>query len=116
VGHKKIGDLSGGQFQRVMIARAMLHEKSILAFDEPLSGIDIAGEATVYDLITKVNQEKKTTCLIVSHELNIVNRYSSRVICINNTICCSGKPEEVLTPQAIRSLYGGQAGFYHQHK
>lgn len=112
---KKLGELSGGQFQRVMIARALLHEKDILAFDEPLAGIDIAGGSTIYDLITRLNREKKVTTLIVSHELNVVNRYSSYVLCLNNKICCMGKPAEVLTPETIKSLYGEQAGLYRQH-
>ncbi len=115
IGGKKLGGLSGGQFQRVMVARALLHEKAILVFDEPLAGIDIAGGATIYDLITKVNRERRVTCLIVSHELNVVNRYSGYVLCLNNRICCQGKPAEVLTPETIRDLYGEQAGVYHQH-
>ncbi len=113
--HKRVGELSGGQFQRMMIARALLHEKSILAFDEPLSGIDIAGESTVYDLITKVNRERQATCIIVSHDLSVVNHYSSQVICINKSLCCHGRPSEVLDAKTIASLYGEPAGLYHQH-
>jgi zinc transport system ATP-binding protein len=114
-GKKKLGELSGGQFQRVMIARALLHKKEILAFDEPLSGIDSAGGSTIYDLITKVNHEQKVTFLIVSHELSVVSRYSSQVLCINNKLCCQGRPAEVLNSKMIKSLYGEQAGLYHGH-
>ncbi len=111
----KLGELSGGQFQRVMIAKALLHEKAILIFDEPSTGIDIAGEQTIYDLIKKINKEKGATCLIVSHELNIVNKYADTVICLNKKMICSGAPETVITPENIKQLYGISAGLYHAH-
>ncbi|PIT87758.1 MAG: ABC transporter ATP-binding protein [Candidatus Magasanikbacteria bacterium CG10_big_fil_rev_8_21_14_0_10_40_10] len=112
---KKLGELSGGQFQRVMIAKALLHEKAILIFDEPSTGIDIAGEQTIYDLIKKINKEKGITCLIVSHELNIVNKYANKVICLNKKMICSGTPETVITPENLRHLYGIGAKLYHTH-
>lgn len=111
----KLGELSGGQFQRVMIARALLHEKAILIFDEPATGVDIAGGRTIYDLIKKINQERKTTCLIVSHELSVVSRYADEVICLNKRVVCSGKPETVITPETLNNLYGTSIGLYHQH-
>lgn len=111
----KLGELSGGQFQRVMIAKALLHEKEILIFDEPSTGIDIVGEQTIYDLIKKINQERGTTCLIVSHELNVVNKYANKVICLNKKMICSGTPETVITPQNLKQLYGIGAGLYHTH-
>ncbi len=112
---KKLGEISGGQFQRVMIAKALLHEKEILIFDEPSTGIDIVGEQTVYDLIKKINEERGTTCLIVSHELNIVNKYANKVICLNKKMICSGTPETVITPENLKHLYGVGAGLYHTH-
>ncbi|MFA7654360.1 MAG: metal ABC transporter ATP-binding protein [Candidatus Magasanikbacteria bacterium] len=111
----KLGELSGGQFQRVMIAKALLHEKAILIFDEPSTGIDIVGEQTIYDLIKKINQERGTTCLIVSHELNVVNKYANKVICLNKKMICSGSPETVITPENLKQLYGIGAGLYHTH-
>ena len=111
----KLGELSGGQFQRVMIAKALLHEKAILIFDEPSTGIDIAGEQTIYDLIEKINKERGTTCLIVSHELNVVNKYANKVICLNKKMICSGTPETVITPKNLKKLYGIGAGLYHTH-
>lgn len=113
--NSKLGELSGGQFQRVMVARALLHEKAILIFDEPATGVDIAGGRTIYDLIKKINQERKTTCLIVSHELSIVSRYADEVICLNKKIVCAGKPETVITPETLNNLYGSNIGLYHQH-
>ncbi len=112
---KKLGELSGGQFQRVMIAKALLHEKEILIFDEPSTGIDIVGEQTVYDLIKNINKKRGTTCLIVSHELNVVSKYASKVICLNKKVCCFGVPETVITPENLKKLYGIGAGLYHTH-
>jgi ABC-type Mn2+/Zn2+ transport system ATPase subunit len=111
----RLGELSGGQFQRVMIARALLHEKDILILDEPSTGIDLAGERTVYDLITEINRTRQATCLIVSHELNIVNKYAKMVICLNKKLCCFGPPESVITPENLKNLFGESAGLYHQH-
>jgi len=111
----KLGELSGGQFQRVMIAKALLHEKEILIFDEPSTGIDIVGEQTIYDLIKKINRDRGTTCLIVSHELNVVNKYANKVICLNKKMICSGIPETVITPENLKQLYGIGAGLYHTH-
>lgn len=112
---KKLSELSGGQLQRVMIARALLHEKEILIFDEPSTGIDISGEQTVYDLIIKINRERGATCVIVSHELNIVNKYANKIICLNKKMICSGAPEKVITPENLKKLYGIDAGLYHSH-
>lgn len=112
---KQLGSLSGGQFQRVMIARALLHEKEILIFDEPSTGIDIAGEKTIYDLIKKINEERGTTCLIVSHELNIVNKYTKKVICLNKKMICFGTPETVITKETLEKLYGSETGLFHAH-
>ena len=116
VEEKKLGHLSGGQFQRVMIARALLHEKEILIFDEPSTGIDLAGEKTIYDLIKKINEDRGTTCLIVSHELNIVNKYTKKVICINKQMVCFGAPEIVITKETLEKLYGSDTGLFHAHR
>lgn len=112
---KPLSSLSGGQFQRVMIARALLHEKELLIFDEPATGIDMAGEQTIYDLIVKINREKKTTCIIVSHELNIVSKYAEKVLCLNKAMICYGKPETVINQKTLKELYGIGAGLYHSH-
>ena len=115
LGERRLGELSGGQFQRVMIARALLHEKKILILDEPSTGIDVAGEETIYDLIADVNRTKGATCLIVSHELNIVNKYAKQVICLNKNLRCFGPPQTVITPETLEELFGADAGLYHAH-
>jgi zinc transport system ATP-binding protein len=113
--NERLSSLSGGQFQRAMIARSLLHEKNILIFDEPSTGIDIVGEKTIYDVIKKINKEQGVTCIIVSHELNIVTTYADNVICINNKLVCSGSPEKVITPKTLEKLFGSNTGLYHSH-
>ncbi|MCF7820773.1 MAG: metal ABC transporter ATP-binding protein [Candidatus Pacebacteria bacterium] len=112
---QQLSSLSGGQFQRVMIARSLLHEKELLIFDEPATGIDMAGEHTIYDLILKINKERKTTCIIVSHELNVVNKYAEKVLCLNKSMVCYGQPEVVINEETLHKLYGVGAGLYHSH-
>lgn len=114
--NKKLGVLSGGEFQRLMIARALLHEKELLIFDEPAAGIDLQGEATIYSLISQINQKKGTTCLIVSHELSVVSRFAKQVLCLNKSLVCFGPPQVAITPEVLKNLYGSEAGLYHHHK
>lgn len=111
----RIGVLSGGEFQRLMIARALLHEKELLIFDEPSAGIDVAGEETVYNLIADISRETGATCIIVSHELNIVNKYAKSVLCLNKEMVCFGHPEKAITTEALQAMYGPGAGLYHHH-
>ncbi len=113
---QRIGWLSGGQLQRIMIAWAILDKPDVLLFDEPTSGIDIGGEETIYNLLKKINEERKMTILLISHELNIVYKYADSVMCLNRELVCYGVPDEVLDPVSLAKLYGNEAGFYkHQH-
>lgn len=113
---QRIGWLSGGQLQRVLIAWAILDNPDVLLFDEPTAGIDIGGEETIYNLLKKINEERKMTILLISHELNIVYKYATNVMCINKEMICYGLPSEVLDPASLAKLYGGETGFYkHQH-
>lgn len=112
---KKLGVLSGGEFQRLMIARALLHEKELLIFDEPASGIDSQGEKTIYNLISQINKKQGVTCLIVSHELSVVSRYASSVLCLNKSLVCFGPPKTAITPNTLQELYGYDAGLYQHH-
>jgi len=112
---KKIGDLSSGQFQRILIGWALASDPNVLLFDEPLAGIDIGGQESVYNLLERLKEEKNLTILFVTHELSIVYRLADRVLCLNKKMLCSGAPREKLTPEAISNLYASPVKFY-QHK
>ncbi len=115
VASQQIATLSGGQLQRVMIARAMMHDKDILVFDEPSAGVDVAAEKNIYDLITRLNKERGVTVLIISHELDVVFSYASSVLCLNKRLVCHGQPRQVITQEVLESMYGKRAGVYHHH-
>jgi zinc transport system ATP-binding protein len=113
----RIGWLSGGQLQRVLIAWSILDNPDVLLFDEPTSGIDIGGEETIYNLLETLRQERNLTILLISHDLNIVYKYANNVICLNREMTCFGAPKIVLDPRALTELYGGETSFYrHEHK
>ena len=112
---KRIGDLSSGQFQRILIGWALASNPDVLLFDEPLAGVDIGGQESVYTLLERLKGEKKLTILFVTHELSIVYRLANRVLCLNKRIICCGAPKEMLTPEAISNLYASPVKFY-QHK
>jgi len=112
---KRVGDLSSGQFQRILIGWALASNPDVLLFDEPLAGIDIGGQESVYNLLERLKGEKKLTILFVTHELSIVYRLASGVLCLNKRIICCGAPKEMLTPEAILNLYASPVKFY-QHK
>ncbi len=113
--NKKIGDLSSGQFQRILIAWALIRNPQVLLFDEPTTGIDISGEETVYKLLARLKQERKLTMLLVTHDLSVVYKFSTDVICLNKHLICHGHPKEILTLQSLRELFGEEVKYY-QHK
>jgi zinc transport system ATP-binding protein len=112
---KKIGDLSSGQFQRILIAWSLIENPQVLLFDEPTTGIDIEGEETVYRLLEKLKKERKLTILLVTHDLSVVYTFSNHVICLNKQPICYGPPHEVLTPDNLQRLYGEEVKYY-RHK
>jgi len=114
--NQRLGWLSGGQLQRVLIAWTLLDNPDVLLFDEPTSGIDVGGEETIYNLLKKLHGERDLTIFLISHDLNIVYKYASNVLCINKEMICYGIPETVLDPQSLVKLYGGEAGFYQHQK
>ncbi len=115
--NQRIGWLSGGQIQRVLIAWSILDNPDVLLFDEPTAGIDVGGEETIYNLLKKLKDERGFTILLISHDLNIVYKYANNVICLNKEMVCYGEPNMVLDPASLAKLYGGEAGFYkHEHE
>lgn len=114
---KRIGELSGGELQRVLIAYSLIGKPEILFFDEPATGIDIGGEETVYNLIHKLAHEAHLTVFLISHDLDVVYRHASAVLCLNRKMVCQGAPREVLTGDVLEKLYGKFAGAYeHRHQ
>ena len=109
---KPLNELSGGQLQRILISWAMLNHPDVLLFDEPTAGIDVGAEETIYTILHKLQKERGTTILLISHDLNIVYRYADNVLCINKAMICHGKPEDILNPKELSHLYG-EGGFYH---
>lgn len=98
---KSINELSGGQLQRVMIARALASEPKLLLFDEPTANIDIHAEKNIFDLLKVIN--KKITILLVSHDIGFISHYINKVVCVNTTVACHHTSE--LTPELIMTLY-----------
>ncbi|MFA9230181.1 MAG: metal ABC transporter ATP-binding protein [Microgenomates group bacterium] len=103
---QQMTDLSGGQFQRVLLARALLCSPQILMLDEPTQGLDQPGEAAFYRLIDEVRLDTGAAVLMVSHDLHVVMAASDRVICLNRHICCEGTPRVVSNAPEYRALFG----------
>lgn len=104
--YRKIGDLSGGQLRRVILARALLNNPPILILDEPEAGIDLQGERFFYEVLYSLVKNDGITALIATHEMEIVSEYADQVICLNKSLVCSGSVEETLIPKTFEKLYG----------
>jgi len=110
------GDLSSGQFQRLLIGWGLMGTPKVLLFDELTTGIDIGGEETIYSLLHEFWKERDLTILLITHDLNIIYKYSTNVLCLNKKAICSGPPREILTPENLEKLYGTKIKFYkHTH-
>lgn len=104
--HKMISELSGGELQRVLLARAIAQKADLLVLDEPAQGVDYAGQADLYSLIEKLRDEENCGVLLISHDIHIVMSATDRVICLNGHICCAGQPEHVSNDPAYKALFG----------
>ncbi len=114
--YKQFATLSTGQFQRMLIAWALVDEPQVLLFDEPTSGIDLGGEETIYTLLHKFWETKKLTILLVTHDLSIVWAHATKVLCLNKQQLCLGPPQQILTQEKLKELYGAEIKFYkHRH-
>ena len=106
-GGRQMTALSGGQLQRVLLARALLSEPELLVLDEPTQGLDQPGIAAFYLLLAALRERTGCAVLLVSHDLHVVMSASDRVICLNGHVCCEGTPEIVSAAPAYRALFGG---------
>ncbi len=108
-----IGAFSGGQFQRLLLAFALIGKPTALLFDEPTSGVDEPGEERLYEMIHRVQETERLTLLLISHELSVVYRYATNVLCLSREQPCFGPPEEILTPERIEQVYGTPLKYHH---
>ncbi|OGY68008.1 MAG: hypothetical protein A3H63_01565 [Candidatus Harrisonbacteria bacterium RIFCSPLOWO2_02_FULL_45_10c] len=108
-----LGSVSVGQRQRILIAWALLGKPSVLLFDEPTADIDIRGQESIYQLLHHLQDKYNFTVILISHDLNIVYKYAEQVLCLNRQKICFGPPAEVLSPEQMQHLYGGEHAFYH---
>lgn len=114
---RQLGNLSGGQLQRVLIAQAILHNPAILVLDEPATGIDVIGEAAFYNIIHDLNAKHATTVILVSHDISMVQASVDNVICVNKKLMCYGPPKSALSASNMKKLFGEHAHPYeHSHK
>jgi ABC-type Mn2+/Zn2+ transport system ATPase subunit len=114
-----LSSLSGGQLQRVLLARALSRNPSLVLLDEPEAGVDKGGEQIFYELLTKLSKRGDLTVVVASHELDLVFAYAEHVLCINRSIFCSGPPKEVLKTGNLEKLYGRDVkifGHTHTHE
>lgn len=117
---RQMADLSGGELQRALLARALIGDPALLVLDEPTAGLDQPGEAAFYRLLEEVRRDTGAAVLLVSHDLHVVMAASDRVICLNGHICCEGTPRVVSNAPEYRALFGlGTSGalalYQHEH-
>lgn len=105
-----IQSLSGGETQRVLLARALLRDPQLLVLDEPVQGVDVGGQSALYALINEIRNQRQCGVLLVSHDLHLVMATTDTVICLNQHVCCHGHPEQVTSDPAYLALFGDVAG------
>ena len=117
---KNLGNLSGGEFQRVFLARAISKKPELLVLDEPVQGVDFTGEIALYELIKKISEKINCGILLISHDLHTVMTATDHVVCLNGHVCCSGSPKDVARNNEYKALFGEQASqtlsvYEHKH-
>ena len=118
--NKSLSNLSGGEFQRVLIARAISKQPELLVLDEPVQGVDFKGEIALYRLIKEISEKMKCGILLISHDLHVVMSATDFVVCLNGHVCCSGKPHVVAQDYKYKELFGDRASnilslYEHKH-
>jgi zinc transport system ATP-binding protein len=123
IGHLRraeVQNLSGGEFQRALLARAIVGEPDLLVLDEPVQGVDFSGQVAIYDLIGQIRDETGCGVLLISHDLHIVMASTDTVLCLNGHVCCAGAPRSVANDPEYLKLFGDRAAgtlavYRHQH-
>ena len=118
--NKNLGNLSGGEFQRVLLARAISKKPDLLVLDEPVQGVDFTGEIALYELIKKISDTLNCGILLISHDLHTVMSATDHVVCLNGHVCCSGTPSDVARNNEYKALFGEHASqtlsiYEHKH-
>ncbi|MBD1926651.1 metal ABC transporter ATP-binding protein [Trichocoleus sp. FACHB-90] len=113
--HQAIGTLSGGQLKRVLLAYCLVMPRQLLVLDEAFAGVDVQGAADFYTLLNELKRERNWTVLQVSHDIDMVSRHCDRVLCLNQTVVCTGTPDIALSPQNLLATYGPAFSRYHHH-
>ena len=118
--NNNLRELSGGEFQRVLLARAISKKPDLLVLDEPVQGVDFTGEIALYELIKKISDELSCGILLISHDLHTVMSATDHVVCLNGHVCCSGSPLDVAKNNEYKALFGEQASqilsrYEHKH-
>ena len=104
--NNNLRDLSGGEFQRVLLARAIAKNPELLVLDEPVQGVDFNGEVALYNLIKKISETLKCGILLISHDLHVVMSATDYVVCLNGHVCCCGTPKDVAKSDHYKELFG----------
>ncbi len=109
---RSIGALSGGQFQRLLVAFALAGQPNVLLLDEPTAGVDEPGEERLNELIARLQRERALTVLLISHDLTVVSRQADNIMCLGRAGSCYGPPKQVLTPAMLQEMYGMPVAFH----
>jgi zinc transport system ATP-binding protein len=112
IARQPIGALSVGQFQRLLVAFALVANPNVLMLDEPTAGVDDPGQQQLNGLVRRLQQDQGLTVLFISHELNVVYRYATDVLCLNRQRSCFGPPRTILTPTLLQEIYGASIDFH----
>jgi zinc transport system ATP-binding protein len=113
---KTAGSLSGGQFQRILVAWVLISHPDVIFFDEPTTGVDIGGGETIYSLLQAIRKKEKLTIFLVTHDLHIVYKHSTNVLCLNRKgHNCFGAPHEMLNTETLEQIFGAEIKFYEHH-
>jgi zinc transport system ATP-binding protein len=116
VARRPIGALSGGQFQRLLIAFALIADPNVLLLDEPTAGVDEPGQEQLNELVRRLQKRENLTVLFISHELSVVYQYADNVLCLGRERAWFGPPRTILTPELLRQIYGAEVSYHvHEH-